>query len=142
MSALAAAALPPQPGQPGQTAIAGRVVARLAARAVAEVEQAGGAAPQLAGVTVGRQTGTGVRSGEVPELPVDEEPHRCDVTCGTPVIWAGQRMGQVSSAPSRIDELTCAAEANLGFGTGWVCQWAITTLRRPPPLRSSGASWT
>jgi uncharacterized alkaline shock family protein YloU len=61
MSALdiTAAGLP-APEHRGQTAIADRVVARLAARAASEVEQAGGAAPQLAGVTVGRQTGKGL----------------------------------------------------------------------------------
>jgi uncharacterized alkaline shock family protein YloU len=50
----------PAPEQRGRTAIADRVVARLAARAVAEVEQTGGAAPQLIGVTVGRQSGKGL----------------------------------------------------------------------------------
>jgi len=49
----------PAPGQRGQTVIADRVVARLAARAVAEVEQTGGAARQLIGVAIGRQTGEG-----------------------------------------------------------------------------------
>ena len=61
MSALEAApGRLPAPEQRGQTAIADRVVARLAARAVAEVEQTAGAAPQLIGVTVGRQTGKGL----------------------------------------------------------------------------------
>jgi uncharacterized alkaline shock family protein YloU len=60
MSALDVRAVPlPAPGQRGRTAIADRVVTKLAARAAAEVEQAGGAAPQLAGITVGRQTGKG-----------------------------------------------------------------------------------
>lgn len=49
----------PAPEQRGRTAIADRVVARLAARAVTEVEQTGGAARQLIGVTIGRQTGEG-----------------------------------------------------------------------------------
>src|SRR5512142_2462670 len=49
----------PAPGQRGQTVIADRVVARLAARAVAEVEQTGGAARHLIGVAIGRQTGAG-----------------------------------------------------------------------------------
>ena len=40
--------------------IADRVVARRAARAVAEVEQTGGAARQLIGVAIGRQTGEGM----------------------------------------------------------------------------------
>lgn len=48
------------PEHRGQTIISDRVVARLAAKAAAEVEQAGGAAPQLIGVTVGRQTGGGM----------------------------------------------------------------------------------
>ena len=49
----------PAPGQRGRTAIADRVVARLAARAAAEVEQTGGAARQLIGVAMGRETGEG-----------------------------------------------------------------------------------
>lgn len=48
----------PPPEQRGQTTIADRVVARLAAQAAAEVEQAGGTAPRLMGVTRGR-AGTG-----------------------------------------------------------------------------------
>ena len=61
MSAVdAAVARLPAPEQRGQTAIADRVVTRLAARAVAEVEQAGGAARQLIGVAIGRQTGEGM----------------------------------------------------------------------------------
>jgi uncharacterized alkaline shock family protein YloU len=56
---VAVAALP-APEQRGRTAIADRVVARLAARAVAEVEQTAGAAPELIGVAVGRQTGKGL----------------------------------------------------------------------------------
>ena len=59
MSAPDAAALLPAPGQRGRTTIADRVVTRVAARAVAEVEQTGGAARQLMGVTIGRQTGKG-----------------------------------------------------------------------------------
>jgi uncharacterized alkaline shock family protein YloU len=47
------------PGQRGRTTIADRVVARVAARAVAEVAQTGGAARQLIGITLGRQTGQG-----------------------------------------------------------------------------------
>jgi len=53
-----AAALP-APGQRGQTTIADRVVARMAAQAAAEVGQTGGAARQLAGITIGRQAGEG-----------------------------------------------------------------------------------
>ena len=59
MSAPDAAALLPAPGQRGRTTIADRVVTRVAARAVAEVEQTGGAARQLIGITIGRQTGEG-----------------------------------------------------------------------------------
>ena len=59
MSAPDAAALLPAPGQRGRTTIADRVVTRVAARAVAEVEQTGGAARQLMGFTIGRQTGEG-----------------------------------------------------------------------------------
>jgi uncharacterized alkaline shock family protein YloU len=47
------------PGQRGRTTIADRVVTRVAARAVAEVEQTGGVARELAGITLGRQTGAG-----------------------------------------------------------------------------------
>jgi uncharacterized alkaline shock family protein YloU len=47
------------PGQRGRTTIADRVVAKIATRAVAEVGQTGGAARQVIGVTVGRQTGEG-----------------------------------------------------------------------------------
>ena len=53
-----AAALTP-PGQRGQTTIADRVVTRVAAQAAAEVGQTGGAARQLAGITIGRQAGEG-----------------------------------------------------------------------------------
>ena len=61
MSALdVAAATLPAPEQRGRTAIADRVVARVAARAVAEVEQTGGAARQLIGVAIGRETGEGM----------------------------------------------------------------------------------
>jgi len=45
--------------QRGRTTIADRVVARVATRAVAEVAQAGGAARQLIGITLGRQSGQG-----------------------------------------------------------------------------------
>jgi uncharacterized alkaline shock family protein YloU len=45
------------PGQRGRTTIADRVVVRVAARAVDEVELAAGAARQLMGITFGRQTG-------------------------------------------------------------------------------------
>ena len=62
MSVLEVAA-PPSPltvsGQRGATIIADRVVAKIATRAVAEVGQTGGAARQLIGLTVGRQTGEG-----------------------------------------------------------------------------------
>jgi uncharacterized alkaline shock family protein YloU len=47
------------PGQRGRTTIADRVVVKIATRAVAEVAQTGGAARQLIGFTVGRQTGEG-----------------------------------------------------------------------------------
>jgi uncharacterized alkaline shock family protein YloU len=62
MTALDVAARPALlavPGQRGRTTIADRVVARVAARAVAEVAQTGGAARQLIGITLGRQTGEG-----------------------------------------------------------------------------------
>ena len=59
MSAPDVAALLPAPGQRGRTTIAVRVVTRVAARAVAEVEQTGGAARQLIGITIGPQTGEG-----------------------------------------------------------------------------------
>ena len=62
MSALDVAAPPSPlavPGQRGRTVIADRVVAQIATRAVAEVGQTGGAARQLIGFTVGRQTGEG-----------------------------------------------------------------------------------
>ena len=59
MSSLDVAAPLPAPGERGRTTIADRVVARLAARAVAEVEQTGGAARQMVGITIGRQTGEG-----------------------------------------------------------------------------------
>lgn len=62
MSVLDVAA-PPRPltvpGQRGRTTIADRVVSKIATRAVAEVGQTGGAARQLIGLTVGRQTGEG-----------------------------------------------------------------------------------
>ena len=47
------------PGQRGRTTIADRVVAQVATRAVAEVAQAGGAARQLIGITIGHQSGQG-----------------------------------------------------------------------------------
>jgi uncharacterized alkaline shock family protein YloU len=47
------------PGQRGRTIIADRVVTKIATQAVAEVGQTGGAARQLIGLTVGRQTGEG-----------------------------------------------------------------------------------
>jgi uncharacterized alkaline shock family protein YloU len=59
MSAPGEAAILRAPGQRGRTTIADRVVARVAAQAAAEVEQTGGAARQLAGITIGRQTGEG-----------------------------------------------------------------------------------
>jgi len=59
MTAPEAATLLPVPGQRGRTTIADRVVTRVAARAVAEVEQTGGAARQLMGLTIGRQRGEG-----------------------------------------------------------------------------------
>lgn len=62
MSALEVAAPPTLlavPEQRGRTIIADRVVARIATRAVTEVGQTGGAARQLMGLTLGRQTGEG-----------------------------------------------------------------------------------
>lgn len=62
MSALDVAAPPAPltvPGQRGRTRIADSVVAKIATRAVAEVGQTGGAARQLIGLTLGRQTGEG-----------------------------------------------------------------------------------
>lgn len=47
------------PGQRGRTTIADRVVTKVAAQAVSEVEQTGGAARQLIGITLGRETGEG-----------------------------------------------------------------------------------
>jgi uncharacterized alkaline shock family protein YloU len=47
------------PGQRGRTTIADRVVTKVAAQAVSEVEQTGGVARELAGITLGRQTGGG-----------------------------------------------------------------------------------
>jgi uncharacterized alkaline shock family protein YloU len=47
------------PGQRGRTVIADRVVTQVATRAVAEVAQTGGAARQLIGITLGRETGRG-----------------------------------------------------------------------------------
>jgi uncharacterized alkaline shock family protein YloU len=47
------------PGQRGRTSIADRVVTKVAAQAVSEVEQTGGVARELAGITLGRQTGEG-----------------------------------------------------------------------------------
>jgi uncharacterized alkaline shock family protein YloU len=62
VSALDLAARPTPlavPGQRGRTTIADRVVVKVATRAVAEVAQTGGAARQLTGITLGRQTGRG-----------------------------------------------------------------------------------
>ena len=59
MTAPDVATLLPVPGQRGRTTIADRVVNRVATRAVAEVEQTGGVARQLMGITIGRQTGEG-----------------------------------------------------------------------------------
>jgi uncharacterized alkaline shock family protein YloU len=62
VSALDVAAPPSPltvPGQRGRTAVADRVVARIATWAVAEVGQTGGAARQLIGLPLGRQTGEG-----------------------------------------------------------------------------------
>ena len=59
MTALEVAGALPAPAQRGQTTIAERVVARVAAQAAAEVEQTGGAARQLIGITIGRQAGEG-----------------------------------------------------------------------------------
>ncbi len=62
MSSLDLAAAPTAlavPEQRGRTTIADRVVAQVAARAVTEVAQTGGAARQLIGFTLGRQTGQG-----------------------------------------------------------------------------------
>jgi uncharacterized alkaline shock family protein YloU len=59
MTALDGAGALPAPAQRGQTTIAERVVARVAAQAAAEVGQTGGAARQLIGITIGRQTGEG-----------------------------------------------------------------------------------
>lgn len=47
------------PGQRGRTTIAERVVTKVAAQAVSEVEQTGGVARELIGITLGRQTGAG-----------------------------------------------------------------------------------
>jgi uncharacterized alkaline shock family protein YloU len=55
----AAPPLPPA-AQRGQTTIADRVVARVAAQAAAEIGQTGGAARRLAGVAMGRETGEGL----------------------------------------------------------------------------------
>jgi len=47
------------PGQRGRTTVADRVVAQIATRAVAEVGQTAGAARQVIGLPLGRQTGEG-----------------------------------------------------------------------------------
>ena len=47
------------PGQRGRTTVTERVVTKVAAQAVSEVEQTGGVARQLMGITLGRQTGGG-----------------------------------------------------------------------------------
>jgi len=49
-----------RPGQRGRTSLADRVVTKVAAQAVSEVEQTGGVARQVAGITFGRQTGQGL----------------------------------------------------------------------------------
>ncbi len=49
-----------RPGQRGRTTLADRVVTKVAAQAVSEVEQTGGAARQIIGITFGRQTGQGL----------------------------------------------------------------------------------
>ena len=59
MSAADVAAALPAPAERGRTTIADRVVTLVATRAVAEVEQTGGAARQLMWFTIGRQTGEG-----------------------------------------------------------------------------------
>ena len=59
MTALDVAGALPAPAQRGQTTIAERVVARVAAQAAAEVGQTGGAARQLIGIRIGRQAGEG-----------------------------------------------------------------------------------
>ena len=59
MTALEVAGALPAPAQRGQTTIAERVVARVAAQAAAEVGQTGGAARQLIGIRIGRQAGEG-----------------------------------------------------------------------------------
>ena len=62
MSALEVAAPPSPltvPGQRGRTAVADRVVAQIATRAVAEVGQAGGAGRPLIGLMLGRQADEG-----------------------------------------------------------------------------------
>jgi uncharacterized alkaline shock family protein YloU len=48
------------PGQRGRTTIADKVVTRVAARAVSEVAQTGGAARELIGIALGRQSGAGM----------------------------------------------------------------------------------
>lgn len=62
MTALEVTAGPPLPaaGQRGQTTIAERVVARVAAQAAAEVGHTGGAARQVAGLAMGRESGEGL----------------------------------------------------------------------------------
>lgn len=47
------------PGQRGRTIIAERVVTKVAAQAVSEVEQTGGVARELIGIPLGRQSGAG-----------------------------------------------------------------------------------
>jgi uncharacterized alkaline shock family protein YloU len=59
VTALAVPATLPAAGQRGRTTIADRVVARVAARAVTEVELTGGVARQLMGIRIGRQAGEG-----------------------------------------------------------------------------------
>jgi uncharacterized alkaline shock family protein YloU len=49
-----------RPGQRGRTTLADRVVEKVAAQAVTEVEQTGGAARQVIGITLGRHTNQGL----------------------------------------------------------------------------------
>ena len=50
----------PAAGQRGRTTIADRVVARVAAQAAAEIGHTGGAARQVAGMAMGRESGEGL----------------------------------------------------------------------------------
>ena len=62
MTALEVKADSPLPaaGQRGQTTIADRVVARVAAQAAAEIRHTGGAARRVAGMAMGRESGEGL----------------------------------------------------------------------------------